>query len=66
MGFCVSQNTKQTKPVLTQMSNYFKRYHATEDLFKICMYVCVPSKACYHFYMQESMQVRRGYPVPRS
>lgn len=63
---CLKTQNKQNQFSLT-MSNYFKRYHTNEDLFKICMYVCVClHKHVYHIYMRESMQVRRGYPTPWS
>lgn len=42
---CLKTQNKQNQFSLPT-SNYFKRYHANEDLFKICMYVCVPSLAC--------------------
>lgn len=44
---CLKTQNKQNQFSLP-MSNYFKRYHANEDLFNICMYVCVcvSSLAC--------------------
>lgn len=38
---CCLKTQNRQKQFSLPMSNYFKRYHANEDLFKIYMYVCV-------------------------